>query len=305
MYPSCTSASNMFTWKFSKKDWSTLVVGRSLSLNFETMVPTKGKRIKWGLEVYPKGLEHEVKLFGVCLYLLQDCNIDKFQIETAYRIKHSGNAGEALEMSNSRSYTGFHSSVFNGLDHQWLGEVYDADEIENMADKLGTLTLEFEMKTYPAPRMKFQNSSARLKFLNNFTKVDSESGDVNLICRGKQIPCHKFLLVSQSPVFKAMFETDSKESQENIVDIVDSTPPALDTFVQFLYSGNLHLRFLSRKLKLQEIFGVMNLANKYQVEILMDSCIDALMDIMNVDNVLKIMAVPDKANAEDNVQSKW
>jgi len=304
MYPSCASASNMFTWRITKEDWTRVGVGKSLKLDFETIVPTKGKRMKWDLAVYPKGLEfQDVKLFGVCLHLLEDCSIDKFQIETAYRIKHSGNVREPLEMSNSRSYFGFHSSILNEIDCQWLGDRYKADEIESMADKQGILTFEFEMRTYPAPRMKFQSSDARLKFLNKFKEVDSESGDVDLICRGKQIPCHKFLLVSQSPVFKAMFENGSRKSQENVVNIVDSTPAALHTFVRFLYSGNLLPGRLARDIN--HIFGVINLANKYQVEILMDSCIDALMDIMNVDNVLKIMAVPDKANAEDNVQSKW
>jgi len=301
MYPSCASASNIFIWKIPKEDWSRLGVGKSLKLNFETIVPTKGKRMKWNLGVYPKGFEYEeFKHFKVCLDLMEDCHVDKFQIETAYKIRHGvGDAREPLDMSNSRSYLGFHSSVLIDPGCQWLSELYEADEIENMADHLGTLTFEFEIRTYPAPRMKFQNSSARMKFLNKLKEVDSESGDVDLICRGKQIPCHKFLLVSQSPVFKAMFENDSMESQDNVVNIVDSTPTALKTFVRFLYSGNLLPGRLARDIN--HLFGVMNLANKYQVEILMDSCIDALMDIMNEDNVLKIMTVLDKVNAEDNV----
>jgi hypothetical protein len=301
MSPSCSSASNMFTWRIPKEDWSRLGVGKSLRLPFETMVPTKGKRVKWDLELYPKGFEFQDddKLFVVSLHLKEDCNLDKFQVETVYRIKHGGNARELLDMSTSRSYFGFHSSILNDLGCQGLSESYKADELLNMADKLGALTFEFEMRTYPAPRRKFQNSDARLKFLNKFTQVEPDSGDVNLLCRGKKIPCHKFLLVSQSPVFKAMFGTDSKESRENVVKIVDSTPSALKTFVRFLYSGNLLLERLA--CDLDHIFGVINLANKYQVDILMDGCIDELMDIMDVDNVLKIMAVLDKVNAEDNV----
>jgi len=303
MYPTSTSASNMFTWKITKEDWSRLGVGDSATLQFETMIPTKGKRMKWELEVFPKGVAfQEVKLIAVCLQSMGSCHVDKFQIETAYKIRHgAGESGEPLDMSNSRSYLGFHSSELNEHGCKQLGESYEAGELENMADNQGILTFEFEMRTYPAPRKKFQNSAARMKFLNKFKQVQHKSGDVNLICGGGVLSCHKFLLVSQSPVFKAMFETDTKESRENVVDIVDSTPAALKTFVRFLYSGSLRLGAFAQNL--DHIFGVMNLANKYQVEILIDSCIDALMDIMNVENVLKIMAVLEKVNAEDNVIS--
>merc|ERR1712192_94018 len=153
---------------------------------------------------------------------MEDCHVDKFQIETAYKIR------------------------------------YEAGEVEKMADKKGIITLEFEMRTFPAPIKKFQNSASRIKFLNKLKEVDSESGDVDLNCHGKRIPCHKFLLISQSPVFKAMFESDSRESQENIVNIVDSTPTALKTFVRFLYSGNLVLGRIASGC-LEHIFEVMTI----------------------------------------------
>ena len=292
------------------EDWSKPASGESLILPFETRVPPEGKLIRWKLTLYPKGLEHQEKrLFGVCLIIDEDdldteerVNLfikEKFQIETAYRIR-SSHAREPLDMSNSRSYFGFHSNAFIGqaLKCQWLGDSYKAYE-EDWRAVQGIFTFDFEIRTYSASRMKFQYSGAKLEMFSKFSEVPREACDVKLICSEETIPCHKFLLTAQSPVFKAMFGTDSKESQENEVNIVDSNPEALQSFVEYLHTGNLLLDRSSSDLDL--IFGVLNLANKYQVQLLVDGCIDALMDIMDEFNVLKIMAVVDKLDVGDHV----
>ena len=44
--------------------------------------------------------------------------------------------------------------------------------------------------------------------------ADPSFTDWTLICEGEMIPCHRFMLGSRSPVFKAMFEQDGfKESK--------------------------------------------------------------------------------------------
>ena len=90
-----------------------------------------------------------------------------------------------------------------------------------------------------------------------------------------------------------MFEMDTKEKAENVVNITDATPEAVQGFVGFLYNGILQQGALYSK-DLEHIFGLLNLANKYQVGLLLTCCMDTLIDIMDVDNVLKIFAVVDK-----------
>jgi len=292
------------------QDWSKPAMGERLTLPFETRVPPVGKSISWELNLYPKGLEHDQeRLFRVSL-VVDEYDLepderadlftkDKFQIETAYRIR-KGDTCKPLDMSNSRSYLSFHSNVFIGQAYkcQWLGESYKAYE-EDWRAVDGIFTFDFEMKTYSAPWMKFQYSGAKLEMFSKFSEVPGETCDVKLICSDETIPCHKFVLVSQSPVFRAMFGTDSKESQENVVNIVDSNPEALRSFVRYLQTGNFLPDPSFSDLDL--IFGVLNLANKYQVQLLVDGCIDALMDAMDEYNVLKIMAVVDKLDVGDHV----
>ena len=97
--------------------------------------------------------------------------------------------------------------------------------------------------------------------------------------------------MSQSPVFKAMFDTDSKEKEENVVIIKDSTKDALQAFLDYLY--NIWREECSSP-NLELTFGLLNLANKYQVDQLLHGCMDTLLEIMDNGNVLKIMAVVDK-----------
>ena len=38
--------------------------------------------------------------------------------------------------------------------------------------------------------------------------VEPKFTDWSLVCEGEEIPCHRFMLGSRSPVFRAMFEQD-------------------------------------------------------------------------------------------------
>merc|ERR1719341_1153145 len=141
-------------------------------------------------------------------------------------------------MLKSRSYFSFHSDVFKDFDGCWLGESYKVGTVEDRALN-GFLTFEFEMRSFSAPRMMCKFSGSKEEMVKNFLTVNPEEGDVKLVCETKKFALHKFLLISQSPVFRAMFQVDSKEKEQNVVDIVDSTPEAIEEFVFYLYKGSL------------------------------------------------------------------
>jgi len=284
------------------EDWTKVVEGNALHLQFETSVPPESKKVLWSLEIFPKGIplpEGEKKEVNVKLGL-EFCEGDfdalddmaQFQIETAYRIRKSV-ATDPLDMSKSRSLSSIHSSMFRGYPFNWLKESYEVGTVEDRAVD-GFLTLDFEIRTYSTPKMKFQFSMDKQTFVNNFEGLQLASGDVKIFCGGKEFSCHKMLLTSQSPVFKAMFDqVDSKESRENTVDIQDCIPEAVEEFLFFLYNAMLRpFRFTPADLEL--MFGLVHLSTKYQVGLLVCSCMDVLMDIMDVNNVLRIKVVVDK-----------
>jgi len=283
----CDSSYNVFSWKISMEDWTEVIEGESLPLQFETVVPPKGVNVTWNLKIFPKGTsEVEKKDIKVGIEIEDyedelDTDDDKaqFQIETAYRIRHSS--------ITKSSISTIHSSMFKQHPHQWLNsyEVGNVEAVEGMSVD-GFLAFEFEISTYLASKWKFQLTTHKESFMNNFTEFQKD-GDGDLLWKQR-------ISLPQSPVFKAMFDQEnSKESIYNAVDIQDCTPEAVEDFLFFLYNAMLRpFRFSSVNLEL--LFGLVHLSSKYQVELLMPSCMDFLMDIMAVDNVLKIFVVVDR-----------
>ncbi len=77
-----------------------------------------------------------------------------------------------------------------------------------------------------------------------------ELSDFTLICDGQRFPCNKFMLGARSEVFRAMFaHTNTVEAKQDRVVIKDSTPEAVKTFLQMIYTGQAdvsskHARYL-------------------------------------------------------------
>jgi len=295
----CTSSSNIFAFKISLEDWNQTAEGHFLSLPFATSAPNQSlmKMIQWRLDIYPKGESEREGTRYVDVYLVQedlphDLDIGQFQVEAAFRFPPK----DCDWPISARSFMRFHSSVFDNSNQVGFDMAYEVGVVEDRAVD-GILTLEFEMRTFKAPWTKFKYSRGSEEIVRNFLRVNPADGDVKLISEGREIPCHKFLLMTQSPVFKAMFEMNSMEKETNTVKILDSSPDVVEELVKYLYEGT----FLGGAKSVELMFGLLNLAEKYQIGLLTDECLDVLIDIMDVDNVLKIYAVIDKLDPGSNV----
>eukprot|EP00092_Neocalanus_flemingeri_P009734 GFUD01010485.1.p1 GENE.GFUD01010485.1~~GFUD01010485.1.p1 ORF type:complete len:314 (+),score=84.85 GFUD01010485.1:62-943(+) len=230
-----------------------------------------------------------------------DMSGHQIQIETAYRFRNP-NESKPLEMYRSRSFETFHSSELDRTDNfdgkilrtRFLKSIYDVGTVEERCED-GIVIFESEIRIVSNPEKKFQASFSKQKqiILKNFESFYGTPGDVKIVCGGKEFPCHKLLLTAQSTVFRAMFAHDSKESVESSILIDDSNPEAVQEFLFFLYHGMLScVPFPPAEVDL--LLGLVHLASKYQMNVLMDSCKDILVDIVNVSNVLKIMVAVDK-----------
>ena len=291
--------SNTFSWEISVADWSKMAVDDHFNLWFETLLPPNNERIRWYLEIYSKGKDALSDKRIEVFLATQNPEFHKYfiQVETAYRFRKP-NETQPIDMYDSRSYNSFHSSEFEIEEDKdpWIGlrASYDVGDVENRAES-ELLTFEFAIKTHLASRLKFQDCASKRNqmFINNFEQFYGEPGDMKMICDGKEFDCHKLLLTSQSPVFKAMFAQDSKEKADNCVTIDDGNPEAIQEFLFFLYHAKLR-RVPFTSAELEVVFGLVHLASKYQVELLMNICKDVLMEILDMENVLQIRMVIDK-----------
>lgn len=108
--------------------------------------------------------------------------------------------------------------------------------------------------------------------------LDFPSADVVFLCiddinQVHKIPAHKTLLSICSPVFEAMFYGPLKEKNE--IPIVDASADAFREFLQFFYFDEVTL-----ELDAENLFEVMNLCKKYQLNDCLNVCVMALKDTL-------------------------
>ncbi|XP_044474832.1 BTB/POZ domain-containing protein At4g08455-like [Mangifera indica] len=105
------------------------------------------------------------------------------------------------------------------------------------------------------------------------------------------VPAHKAVLVSRSPVFKAMLENEMEESRSGTIKISDVTYDALRAFVSYLYTAEACLDE-------QMACDLLELAEKYQVKHLKAYCEKFLLSKLNWDNSVMSYAFAHQHNAK-------
>ena len=101
------------------------------------------------------------------------------------------------------------------------------------------------------------------KFMADMAKLflDKDSCDVTFELPDGVVRAHKSILTARVPVMEKMFGSGLEESKTNKVKIVDSDANSFDTFLRFVYSGELPDDAFHGKLARSLIV----LANKYDV----------------------------------------
>ncbi|GLT55848.1 hypothetical protein SLA2020_289350 [Shorea laevis] len=105
------------------------------------------------------------------------------------------------------------------------------------------------------------------------------------------IPAHKAVLVSRSPVFKAMLENEMEESRSGTIKISDVSYEALRAFINYLYTAEAALDE-------QMAYDLLVLAEKYQVKHLKAYCEKFLVSKLNWDNSVMSYAFAHQQNAK-------
>ncbi|XP_073024065.1 BTB/POZ domain-containing protein At4g08455 isoform X2 [Primulina eburnea] len=111
--------------------------------------------------------------------------------------------------------------------------------------------------------------------------VASDSADPHLTF--PPIPAHRAVLISRSPVFRAMLENKMEESLSGTIKISDVSYDALRAFVSYLYTADANLdEHMACEL--------LALAEKYEVKHLKTYCEKYLMSKLNRENSLAYYA---------------
>jgi len=132
----------------------------------------------------------------------------------------------------------------------------------------------------------------RLQVVNDLEKAYADQSflDVTVSCGDASFKCNKFMLAARSPVFKAMFQHDSKESKNNVVEIKDIESKVLEEMLHYIHTGNApNIKDLSKDL--------LAAADFYQLDQLKTRCQELLSEALDVENALKMLILSDKYSA--------
>lgn len=121
---------------------------------------------------------------------------------------------------------------------------------------------------------------------------DSSSSDHHAV----PIPAHKAVLVSRSPVFRAMLENEMEESRSGTIKISDASYEALRAFISYLYTAEACLDE-------QMACDLLILAEKYQVKHLKTFCERFLVSKLNWDNSIMSYAFAQQHNAKHMLEA--
>ena len=95
---------------------------------------------------------------------------------------------------------------------------------------------------------------------------DKVVSDMTITCQGKSFSVHKNFLSARSDVSASMLAHDTKEANDNNVDIEDANPDTVEIFLSYLYESKLP------RLTTEETCSLMMMADKYNVRALADAC---------------------------------
>ncbi|XP_055347934.1 BTB/POZ domain-containing protein 6-B-like [Paramacrobiotus metropolitanus] len=110
--------------------------------------------------------------------------------------------------------------------------------------------------------------------------VGREYGDVVIF------PAHKFILSLNSDVFNAMFNGGLPETRGKSIDITEVLPDAFSIMLVYMYTGSVE-----DSLRVENVFHVIYCADKYNLPLLMDLCLQFVLIQLEPDTCLAYLEI--------------
>ncbi|RWR90230.1 BTB/POZ domain-containing protein [Cinnamomum micranthum f. kanehirae] len=163
-------------------------------------------------------------------------------------------------------------------------------EIEDLKSKISFLKIWSPLEPIHHQNHRFSSSSS------SFTDIVLEASDDDCGTGAPSIRAHKAVLISKSPVFKAMLENEMEESRSGIIKISEVSYDVLRSFVHYLYTAEVSL---------DEVMALelLVLAEKYQVKHLKSFCEKFMTSKVNSENAMMSFAFAHRHNAKNLLEA--
>ena len=101
-----------------------------------------------------------------------------------------------------------------------------------------------------------------------------DDSDVVLVVEDKEFHVHRCMLSMQSPVFKAIFNGNFKDSTQDKIELKDDKHEAMLLFLQLLYPANMLNKDVSKvDIKDENVLSIVELADKYRAKNVIKQCL--------------------------------
>ena len=128
--------------------------------------------------------------------------------------------------------------------------------------------------------MRVQHAQSVLAALENLRRRE-ELCDVILKVAEREIKAHRVVLAAVSPYFNAMFTSDLVESKQEVINLTDLDPLAVQMVVEFAYVARVNIT-------VDNVQSLLNVASLLQVETLVEKCCYFLEHELHPSNCLGI-----------------
>lgn len=140
-----------------------------------------------------------------------------------------------------------------------------------------------------------EQSSALLLQLNTLRREEILT-DVSLCSDSTEIPCHRNVLVSSSPYFRAMFCSSFVERQQTKITLKGVTSAILSSIVDYVYTGLINI-------SMEVVLPLMQAASMFQYGRLFEACSSYLQEQLSPDNCLSMIRLSEIMNC-DSLRNK-
>jgi len=127
--------------------------------------------------------------------------------------------------------------------------------------------------------------------------LSKEMSDIQIKCEDKIFEAHQVILSTWSPVFRGMFQAEMKEKETKTVEILDLKPDIMLEMLKFIYIGSCGIN--NKNPDPENVMGLLEAADKYQVDVLKAKCEEVMISILEPNNCLRILDGADMYGAQD------
>lgn len=269
-----------YRWEVDTTTFKDKKTGESLLSPVFSYHNSDGFKHSWQLILFPKGENNKNQ--GFYSIFLKSNNKNKTTARYYISLLDQNNV-KTKEM-------GYLSTFAFGKDRGWgrfVEESYVHDAKNNLL-KDNKMTIWCCVLIEEIDDTREVMNADNLRKLDHLKKFETllsseEFSDVTVIAEdGRSFKLHKLILALNSSVFKAMFSTDMKEKNKNLVNIKDIRYEVLQELFRFIYYGEVY--------NFNEIAGELFMAaEKYCIDKLVELCENTMCNQLTKENAVEYL----------------